>query len=59
MADAWHHALSSARKYGGKPEDYIAIHYWFDSSKAIMCDFRHRALRHHAEGIDEIGRAHV
>ena len=52
MADAWHHALSSARKYGGKPEDYIHIHYWFDSSKAILCDYRHRSLRHHAEGID-------
>lgn len=52
MADAWHHAMSSARKWGGKPEDYINIHYWFDSSKAIMCDFRHRSLRHHAEGID-------
>ena len=52
MADAYHHAMSSARKFGGKPDDYLNIHYWFDSSKAIMCDFRHRALRHHAEGID-------
>lgn len=52
MADAWHHAMSSARRWGGKPEDYAHIHYWFDSSKLILCDFRHRALRHHAEGID-------
>jgi hypothetical protein len=51
MAHSWHHALSSARKYGGKPEDYLAIHTWFDESKAILADFRHRALRHHAEGI--------
>lgn len=47
----YHHALSSAQKYGGKPEDYLPIHGWFDASKAHLCDFRHRALRHHAEGI--------
>jgi hypothetical protein len=29
----------------------LAIHSWFDASKLIMADFRHRALRHHAEGI--------
>lgn len=52
MADAFHHAMSSARKWGGKPEDYWPYHYWIDSSKLIMCDFRHRMLRHHAEGID-------
>lgn len=51
MADPWHHAISSAKKFGGSPEDYIKIHEWFDGSKAMMCDFRHRALRHHAEGI--------
>ncbi|MBQ0819070.1 hypothetical protein KBI52_02245 [Microvirga sp. HBU67558] len=51
MADAFHHALSSARKWGGIDEDYLAVHQWFDESKAITCDFRHRALRHHAEGI--------
>jgi hypothetical protein len=27
------------------------LHQWFDESKAITADFRHRALRHHAEGI--------
>lgn len=51
MADPWHHAVSSARKWGGKPEDYFPVHRWFDESKTIICDFRHRALRHHAEGI--------
>jgi hypothetical protein len=45
------HAQSSARKFGGKAEDYLAIHQWFDESKAFLADFRHRALRHHAEGI--------
>lgn len=47
----YHHAVSSTAKYGGRPEDYLAIHQWFDESKAFFPDFRHRALRHHAEGI--------
>ena len=51
MAHPLQHAESSARKFGGKPEDYIAIHNWFDASKAFHADFRHRALRHHAEGV--------
>ena len=51
MADAYHHALSSARKHGGEPEDYLPVHQWIDASKGIICDYRHRALRHHAEGI--------
>lgn len=51
MADPWHHAVSSAKKWGGSAEEYYPIHAWFDETKQIMCDFRHRALRHHAEGI--------
>jgi hypothetical protein len=51
MAHPYHHALSSVRKWGGKVEDYLAIHNWFDASKAFLGDVRHRALRHHAEGI--------
>ena len=47
----YHHALSSARKHGGSVEDYLPIHQWLDESKAFHPDFRHRALRHHAEGI--------
>ena len=50
MAHSYHHAVSSARKFGGRPEDYQAIHDWLDGSKQIIADFRHRALRHHAEG---------
>ena len=45
----YHHALSSAEKYGGEPEDYQQLHDWFDESKAFFPDIRHRALRHHAE----------
>jgi hypothetical protein len=51
MAHPLRHALSSARKFGGKAEDYLPIHNWFDESKAFFPDFRHRALRHHSEGI--------
>jgi hypothetical protein len=53
MAHPLHHAESSVRKYGGKPEDYLAIHAWFDESKVAMANFRHRALRHHSFGIFE------
>ena len=50
MAHPYHHAVSSARRFGGTPVDYQAIHDWLDGSKMIIADFRHRALRHHAEG---------
>jgi hypothetical protein len=50
MAHSYHHAISSARKWGGTPDDYQAVHDWLDGSKLILADFRHRALRHHAEG---------
>jgi hypothetical protein len=51
MAHPLRHAESSAKKFGGKAEDYLPIHHWFDESKAFFPDVRHRALRHHAEGI--------
>ena len=51
MAHPYHHSLSSAKKWGGREEDFLPIHSWFDESKKIIADFRHRALRHHAEGI--------
>lgn len=44
----WIHAVSSAKKFGGVPEDYIEIHNLMDSSKAAMPDNRHRALTHNA-----------
>lgn len=56
MANPYHHAVSSARRFGGAPEDYQAIHDWFDASKELHGDFRHRALRHHAHGIFECER---
>lgn len=45
------HAKRSARKYGGIPEDYLAIHDFFDSTKAFCADMRHRALLHNSWGI--------
>lgn len=51
MAHSYTHARSSAKKFGGVPEDYLAIHNWFDETKSAMADFRHRALRHHCLGI--------
>lgn len=56
MANPYHHSLSSVKKWGGTVEDYIKIHDWFDASKEMMGDFRHRALRHHSQGIFECER---
>ena len=56
MANCFHHAQSSARKFGGQPEDYQPIHDWFDATKECFADFRHRALRHHSQGIFEAER---
>ncbi|MGH9771593.1 MAG: DUF6915 family protein [Candidatus Acidiferrales bacterium] len=56
MAHPIEHAKSSVRRFGGVPEDYLPIHQWFDESKGQIADFRHRALRHHAEGIFQAER---
>lgn len=56
MATAIHHAMSSARKWGGPPELYLPIHEYFDSTKAHMPDFRHRAVFHHGLGISHVVR---
>ena len=34
MAHPLKHAENSVRKFGGKPEDYLPIHNWFDESKS-------------------------
>ena len=51
MSHPLHHAISSAKKHGGNPDDYLALHNWFDETKMHYPDMRHRALRHHSEGI--------
>lgn len=45
------HCKTSARKYGGKPEDYIKIHEWFDQTKKHLADLRHRVILHNSFGI--------
>jgi len=54
MAKPHIHAASSARKRGGKPEDYIAIHAFMDSSKSAVADNRHRFLTHNAWFISQV-----
>lgn len=49
--NAWNHAQSSARKWGGTPEDYLPIHEFIDSSKQVLGDVRHRAIYHHTLGV--------
>jgi hypothetical protein len=47
MAHPFHHALSSAKKWEGGPEDYLLLHQYMDQSKAADAGFRHRAMLHH------------
>ena len=51
MAHSYFHSVSSAKRWGGTPEDYRKIHDWLDGSKKILAEPTHRALRHHAEGV--------
>lgn len=45
------HAKISAHKHGGKWEDYIRLHEFFDQTKAFVPDMRHRAILHNSFGI--------
>ena len=47
------HSKSSVKKWGGKWEDYIHIHNWFDETKSWVGNTYHRMFRHHSEGIFE------
>lgn len=48
--NSWNHAQSAARKWGGRPEDYLPIHEFIDSSKQVIGDVRHRSVYHHTLG---------
>jgi len=50
------HAKTSASLWGGKPEDYLPVHEWMDAPKEHFGDWRHRAMRHHSQGIFECER---
>ena len=56
MSHTYHHAEHSARIWGGKPEDYLPIQRQLDATNETFADFRHRALRHHSQGIFEAER---
>ena len=47
MGAPYVHAELSAKRFGGKPEDYLPIHELMDSSKQAFSDLRHRVLTHH------------
>jgi hypothetical protein len=48
------HALSSVKRWGGIPEDYIELHTLMDKSKGAIPDNRHRALTHNSWFLSEI-----
>lgn len=54
--NAWYHARSSARKWGGPPETYLAVHEFIDHSKSAFPDMRHRAMLHNSWGIYLVGQ---
>lgn len=54
MAKPYIHADSTVKKFGGKAEDYMAIHEFLDSSKAYFPDVRHRALTHNSFFIEVV-----
>jgi hypothetical protein len=56
MSHAYNHSQNSVKIWGGSPEDYLAVHDWLDATKETFADFRHRALRHHSQGIFEAER---
>ena len=51
MAHPFHHALRSVKLFGGKSQDYQAIHRLVLMNRRPTSDLRHLALRHHSEGI--------
>lgn len=51
MGNVLDHARSSAKKFGGIPEDYFRLHEFLDSSKLFLADWRHRGLLHTTFGI--------
>lgn len=48
MSKPFIHAISSSKKWGGVPEDYLPIHDLLDSSKGTIADSRHRSLTHNS-----------
>jgi hypothetical protein len=51
--DPIRHATLSARRRGGEPADFLALHSFFDTTKELCSDNRHRLL-HNAWGIRRV-----
>ncbi len=51
MAKPWVHAASSAKRWGGVPDDYLAVHEKMDSTKMAHAEVTHRVVFHSAFGI--------
>ena len=45
------HARSSARRWGGKPEDYLPVHEKMDTTKMAHAEVTHRCVFHSAFGV--------
>ena len=50
--DYWQHARLSAKKMGGRPEDYVPVHRFIDSGKLFYFHIRHRLLLHNLYGVE-------
>ena len=51
MSNPQVHAERSAKTWGGSVPDYLAVHQWFDATKAHLPDNRHRMLLHNSFGM--------
>ena len=49
--NSYYHAVSASHRWGGTPENYLAIEEFIDSSKQVIGDARHRSLYHHTLGV--------
>ena len=49
--EAWIHANSSVKTFGGQRSDYIEIHKQMDHSKCAHATMKHRAIFHSSYGL--------
>lgn len=54
MSKPYIHAMSSARKFGGRWEDYFSVHNFMDSSKAAYPNHSHRVATHQSFFLGQI-----
>ncbi len=56
MSHPIYHARSSARQFGGQESDYLALHQFFDHTKAHIATSLHRLALHNDFGIELCGQ---